>query len=275
MHSRRSTPGAAGAMSGPGKTLAVTMSISVALMLFPATARADGTTYTVEPFDFDGVHGTTFSVTQTQLGGALCPCVKVPYPADGLHNDAGVAAIANAPLRSGDTVVGFSLGSQVISLYLAQHQPPPGVRFILLGDTFARNDQLVAQHQGIPADIANNVTLVAREYDGWSDFPTETASPGYQLAMRNAQAGAATIHNYVTARIDDPANVVTTRGNITAVLIPTQRLPLNNWQRSVGRGAEADQLDEQQRPLIDSAYSRPAPTPAQLAAATSEQAGSQ
>ena len=86
----------------------------------------------------------TVSVTQTELGGTLCPCVKVPYPADGLHNAEGVTALANTPLHSGDTVLGFSLGSQVISLYLAQHTPPPGVRFVLLGDTFARNDQLVA-----------------------------------------------------------------------------------------------------------------------------------
>jgi pimeloyl-ACP methyl ester carboxylesterase len=247
-------------MSGLGKGLTVMASVIVALMMNPAVANADAVTYTVEPFDLDGVGGITFSVTQTQLGGALCPCVKVPYPADGLHNDAGVAALANAPLQSGDTVLGFSLGSQVISAYLAQHTPPPGVRFVLLGDTFARNDQFVAAGQGIPADIANKVILVARQYDGWSDSPT-TASPNYGLAMQNAQAGAATIHDYVNARLDDPANVVTTRGNITSVLIPTQHLPLNNG------------LDAQQRPLIDSAYDRPGPTPDQLAASTGEQVG--
>jgi hypothetical protein len=247
-------------MSGLGKGLTVMASVIVALMMNPAVANADAVTYTVEPFDLDGVGGITFSVTQTQLGGALCPCVKVPYPADGLHNDAGVAALANAPLQSGDTVLGFSLGSQVISAYLAQHTPPPGVRFVLLGDTFARNDQFVAAGQGIPADIANKVILVARQYDGWSDSPT-TASPNYGLAMQNAQAGAATIHDYVNARLDDPANVVTTRGNITWVLIPTQHLPLNNG------------LDAQQRPLIDSAYDRPGPTPDQLAASTGEQVG--
>jgi hypothetical protein len=258
-------------MSGLGKGLTAMASIIVALMMSLAVANADTVTYTVEPFDFDGV-GTTMAVTQTQLGGALCPCVKVPYPADGLHNDAGVAALANAPLHSGDTVLGFSLGSQVISLYLAQHAPPPGVRFVLLGDTFARNDQLVAVRQGIPADIANKVILVARQYDGWSDSPTNTASPNYQLAIQNAQAGAATIHDYVNAHIDDPANVVTTRGNITSVLIPTQRLPLNNWRGLSGPSAEADHLDAQQRPLIDSAYNRPGPTPDQLAASSGEQA---
>lgn len=257
-------------MSGFGKAMTVMVGIAVVLMMNPGVAEADSVTYTVEPFDFDGIGGVTFSVTQKQVGGRLCPCVKVPYPADGLHNDAGVAAIANTPLQSGDTVVGFSLGSQVISAYLAQHTPPPGVRFVLLGDTFAENDKFVATGQGIPPDIANKVMLVARQYDGWSDSPTNTGSPNYGLAMQNAQAGAATIHDYVNARLDDPANVVTTRGNITSILIPTQRLPLNNmWGNS--SSADSDGLDAQQRPLIDSAYDRPGPTPQQLAESTSQQ----
>jgi hypothetical protein len=235
-------------------------------------AHAAGVTYTVEPFDFDGANGITMSVTQTELGGALCPCVKVPYPADGMHNDQGVTALAATPFHAGDTVLGFSLGSQVISLYLAQHTPPPGVRFVLLGDTFARNDQLVSQGQGVPANIANQVILVARQYDGWSDSPTNTSSPNYQLALQNSQLGAAYIHNYVNARLDDPSNVRTTRGNITAILIPTQHLPLNDQKRRQGQTAQADELDAQQRPLVDSAYDRPSPTPAQLAASTGQQA---
>ena len=260
-------------MSGLGKGLTVMASIMVALMMNPAVANADAVTYTVEPFDLDGVAGITFSVTQNQLGGALCPCVKVPYPADGLHNDVGVAALANAPLQSGDTVLGFSLGSQVISAYLAQHTPPPGVRFVLLGDTFARNDDLVAIGQGVPADIANEVLLVARQYDGWSDFPTNKASPNYGLALQNAQAGAVTIHDYVNVRLDDPANVVTTRGNITSILIPTQHLPLNNRRKNMPIAEADDRLDAEQRPLIDSAYDRPGPTPDQLAASTGQQVG--
>jgi PE-PPE domain len=258
-------------MSGLGKALSVMASVIVALSMNPPLTRAAGVTYTVEPFDYDGVRGMTMSVTKTELGGTLCPCVKIAYPADGMHNDQGAAAIAAAPLHSGDTVLGFSLGSQVISLYLAQHTPPPGVRFVLLGDTFARNDQLVSEGQGIPANIANQVILMARQYDGWSDYPTVTDSPNYQLALQNSEAGAAYIHNYVNARLDNPANVVTTRGNMTAILIPTQHLPVNVPKRWQLQTAQADQLDSEQRPLIDSAYSRPGPTPAQLSASGSEQ----
>jgi hypothetical protein len=251
--------------------LAVTALVLVVAGVNP-TAHADGPiTYTVEPFDFDGVWGITHTVTQAQLGGTQCPCVKVPYPADGRHNQQGADAIARAPLKAGDTVMGFSLGAQVVSLYLAQHQPPPAVRFVLVGDTFARNDALNATGEGVPLDIANQVVFVANQYDGWSDSPTEIFSPNYKLAMQNSVAGGSYIHNYVNARLDDPANVVTKKGNITAILVPTQKLPLNRRLREKGNDAEADQLDAQQRPLIDSAYTRPGPTAEQLAAATAEQ----
>ena len=254
--------------------IAVALGVVLAAALNPAAAQAQGTTWTVEPFDLDGVGPVQFSVTQEQLGGSLCPCTKIPYLADALHNDQGADAIANTPLKAGDTVLGFSLGSQVISLYLARHTPPPGVRFILLGDTFARNDQLLAKGQGIPYDIPNDVTLVARQYDGWSDFPTNRSSPNFDLAMQNANIGKRTIHNYRTARLDDPANVVTKRGNITAILIPTQHLPINNPRKGMPSAQADDRLDRDQRPLIDSAYDRPSPTPEQLAAATGQQVGS-
>lgn len=84
--------------------------------------------------------------------------------------------------------------------------------------------------------------------------------------------GAAMIHDYVNARLNNSANVVTTRGNITALLVPTQHLPLNDMQRLFGPSPMADALDTKERPVVDSAYSRPGPTAAQLAASTSEQA---
>jgi PE-PPE domain-containing protein len=259
-------------MGGLVKRLTVIASVSAAVMTNVAVAHAAGTTYTLEPFDYDDVGFTTMNVTQQQLGGTLCPCVKIHYPADGLHNAAGVAAIAKTPLKAGDTVMGFSLGSQVIALYLAKNIPPPGVRFVMLGDTPTHNSQMVFLGQGVPANVPDQVILVARQYDGWTDYPMVSTSPNFSLAWRNSQMGAAMIHDYVNARLDNPANVVTTQGNITAILIPTQHLPLNNWQRLFGPSPTADALDAKQRPLVDSAYSRPGPTAEQLAASTSEQA---
>jgi PE-PPE domain len=259
-------------MSGLGKRLTVIASISVAVISNVAVSHAAGTTYTLEPFDYDDVGRTTMNITQQQLGGTLCPCVKIPYPADGLHNAQGVAAIAKTPLQAGDTVMGFSLGAQVVALYLAQNTPPPGVRFVMLGDTPTHNSQMVALGQGVPANIGNQVILMARQYDGWSDYPMVTSSPNFSLSWRNSEMGAAMIHDYVNARLDNPATVMTQQGNITAYLIPTQHLPLNDLQRLFGPSPTADALDTKERPLVDSAYSRPGPTAAQLAASTSEQA---
>ena len=86
-------------MSGLCKRLTVIASVTVAVMTNVSVARAAGTTYTLEPFDYDDVGFTTMSITQQQLGGTLCPCVKIHYPADGLHNAAGVAAVVAYRLR--------------------------------------------------------------------------------------------------------------------------------------------------------------------------------
>jgi hypothetical protein len=244
-----------------------------------SSGHSDGSiTYTVEPFDLDGTPGITYTVTQMQLHGSMCPCMKIPYISDDLHNQQGADAIwevvQNGIIKSGDNLMGFSLGTQVISLFLSQHTLPPGVRVILLGDTFARNDRLVAVGQGVPADIANPVVIVVNEYDGWSDLPTNASAPGYNMAVVNATAGEARLHNYINASLDNPASVVNVRGNITAITIPTQHLPQNDGLRDQGMNAMADQLDAQQRPQIDGAYDPEiVPTAEQLAAATDEQVG--
>lgn len=247
------------------RSFALSIVLLVAMLTAPPAHADEPTTYTVEPFDFDGVFGITMSVTQLQFGGRYCPCVKIPYPADGWHNQQGADTIAKVPFKAGDTLMGFSLGVQVISLFLAQHTLPPGVKVLLAGDTFARNQELVSKGQGIPWDIANPVTMVVNEYDGWSDAPTRRGSPNFGLSNMNAVAGTQRLHYYANAVVDDPANTVTRRGNITAVLIPTVNLPNNAWMRGWADGW-ADSLDAQQRTAIDEAYDRPGSTPAQRSA---------
>lgn len=246
---------------------------------------APGTTYTLEPFDMDGSMGVSMTVTQSQLGGTHCPCVKVPYVANALPGDVQKGAdniwklIQKGTIKSGDTVMGFSLGSQVIALFLSQHahEIPAGIKFLLLGMTFTRNQQLLDNPSpvlfgtaGIPWDIVNEVTFVANEFDGYSDQPDVKSAPGYSMAVQNANAGQNAVHNYIYARLEDPANVVTKRGNITAILIPNQHLPQNNWMRPWNNKG-ADSADASQRAKIEAAYSGQRPTAAQLAAATSQQ----
>jgi hypothetical protein len=250
-------------------------------MLFTASPAASAMTYTLEPTDLDGVVGVVMNVTQQQLAGTLCPCTKIPYPADGLHTAQGAAALASAPLQAGDIVLGYSGGSVVISAYLNSHTPPPGVRFVLLGDTSNPNGTFVATGLlalfggGIPLDTPDPVTIISRQYDGWADWPNNIFALGYQLAVMNAVYGANTIHNDYTeaSLLNNAANVTWTQGNITYELVPTQNLPINRGFRDIGLGWVADALDALERPLIDAAYTnRPSPTAAQLAASTSVQA---
>ena len=65
-------------MSSFVKRFTVISTVTVAVMTNAAVAHAGGTTYTLEPFDYDDVGSTTMNITQQQLGGTLCPCVKVP-----------------------------------------------------------------------------------------------------------------------------------------------------------------------------------------------------
>jgi hypothetical protein len=214
--------------------------------------------------------------------------MKIPYPADGFHNQQGADAInkVSSQFKPGDTLMGFSLGVQVISLFLAQHTAsdgtttlPPGVRILLAGDTFNRNQVLIntvdsthpGKGEGIPWNILTPVTMVVNEFDGWSDAPDLTNSPNYNTANQNAVAGTQHLHYYANADLNNPANVVTVRGNITAILVPTQHLPLNMWMRGMGMDNQVDTLDAQQHPLISTAYSRPGSSVAQQAAAAAEQ----
>lgn len=229
-------------------------------------------TFTLEPLSFDGVLDIWYSeCTRQQLRGALAPYVKVPYQATGLGGDvrAGAETIAEwierGSIHEGDTVEGFSLGTQTVMYYLSQYRPPPGIKFVLVGCTFTRNQELLDYGSwfwgtgGVPWNIDNQVTMIAREFDGYSDKPDVEDAEGYDLANRIARDGRWTQHDYISVEpvVASRAHVVDVRGNITAVLVPTQWLP--------------HYASEDDREAINAAYSGPRPSAAQRAAATEEQ----
>jgi hypothetical protein len=254
----------------------ITAMILLIELISPARAAAIGpTTYTVEPFDFDGVAGITMTVTQLQFGGRYCrPCVKIPYPADGTpaHNQLAADNIGKVKFQPGDMLLGFSLGAQNISLAMSQGKVPGFVNVVLAGDTFARNDAFNAHTPpvGIPANTPNSVLMVVNEFDGYSDLPTIPSAPGYGLAWLTAGFGTQILHYYRNANPDDLANVVTKKGNIKAVLVPTLHLPQNAYLRAVGM-APSQAIEDAQHIQINTAYARAGSTPAQRAAATSQQ----
>jgi hypothetical protein len=230
--------------------------------IIASAPQATATTYTLEPLDYDGVLGVTMNLTQEQLGGTLCPCVKIAYPADSFHNQRGVDQIVATPLQAGDTILAFSNGTSVATLYLEQNTPPLGVKFILLGsDVAGPNGRLIVQGitawgGPVPADVSVPVNIVTKEYEGWGDFPDVKSAPGYRLAVRNVNVGVKQLHDYRDVDLNDPANIVTVNGNITTTLIPTPTLPINNWLRRIGMSERADQRDARMRPIIDAAYTR-------------------
>lgn len=58
-----------------------------------------------------------------------------------------------------------------------------------------------------------------------------------------------------------PDNVVTHKGNTTTILVPTQNLPLLQPLRDLGLNDLADKLNAPLKRIVDSAYTRPGPTP--------------
>lgn len=227
-------------------------------------------TWTLEPYCFDGAFGIYWSsYTQKQLGGSMAPFTKIKYPASALPwdcqkgADEGWRLIQNGSIKDGDTIMGFSLGSQVAALLASQRKIPAGIKLLLCGMTFWRNQEFLDKGNaamfgtgGIPWDIENEVTFVARQGDGFSDQPDIKGAKGFSLAQKMCTAGQDVLHHYETARLDHPANVVTKRGNITAILVPTITLP---------------SVKESDRPSIDGAFSRPSPDATHLSCAADVQ----
>jgi pimeloyl-ACP methyl ester carboxylesterase len=179
------------------------------------------------------------------------------------------AAIATPP-----TVVGHSMGGEVIYAYLRDNPDASGT-FISLGnpERLYGGQQANQTGLGLPADLTATVIDVARQYDGWADAPTDTSN---FLAVLNAVMGGFLVHPFYNVDIYDPSNVTWQEGSVTYVLVPTATLPLLmplQWF-----GIDTTALDAQLRPQIEAAYTRPVPvpdpTPAADAPATQPQTAS-
>ncbi len=219
-------------------------------------------------------------IMESELQGSLCKggCTPVPYRAVIGPNSVtnGVALLDDAiktPSPDGATVVfGYSLGAEVAQVWLAEHGSDAGnpsqgdLEFVLIGNPYRKYGGAFTQaarlFNVLPADpdtdVAYHVTDIARQYDGFADFPDKVGSPGYLLAVANAAVGTTVIHSfYQDVDPDDPNNVTWQDGNTTYVLVPTESLPLVTPLRNLGLTNMADSLDEKLRPIIESAYSRP------------------
>lgn len=112
----------------------------------------------------------------------------------------GVSNLAAAQPAPGDIIFGFSQGAAVASRYKADHT---GNTYILVANPNRPNGGILERFEGLHIpflDVTFNgatpntgdATIdVARQYDGWSDFPTYLWNP---LAVANAVAGMALVH---------------------------------------------------------------------------------
>jgi hypothetical protein len=152
------------------------------------------------------------------------------------------------------TVFCYSMGCMSAYTWISQHINDPNspsrdqVSFTVIGNP-ARNDGGID-----PIDITGtqySVTDIGRQYELWTDFPNNPSSPYYLLAVANALVGATSLHDYTQVDPNDPM-VVWQSGNITYKLLPTDYVPLSGGDPT---------LDNQLRPLIESAYARTVPIP--------------
>ena len=179
-------------------------------------------------------------------------------------------------------VFGHSLGAVVGSYWLANYAEdttvePDDLSFVFIGNSVHKYGGALGPESGdewqnwfgegvtAPDDTPYTVTDIARQYDGWADWPTN-ALLNFD-AQFNAEAGQNLVHpNYgaVNPSPTAPGNVSYTPevsgspGNITYIYSQTVPVPILGTQWI----APIQQLDQLIRPTIEEGYARPVEIPA-------------
>lgn len=190
----------------------------------------------------------------------------------------GIVALEQQRPGAGDTVVGFSQGAVVASSYKRDH-PDVAVDYVLIENPGRPNGGVMQRFNGLhipllditfsgatpvrdPAAPDGGVTVdIARQYDGWADFP---AYPLNLLATANAVLGIAYLHGDTqdldassVADIDknDPM-YYQQHGDTTYYLIPTERLPLLMPFTGLVSEPVLDAVDAPLRRVVEFGYDR-------------------
>jgi hypothetical protein len=224
----------------------------------------------------------------TMLQGAVTngnTNIQVPYDNMGLFVNTVQqgASMLNAFLTAGTgqmVVFGHSLGAVVSSYWLANYVDgplgttsiePADLSFVFIGNSVHKYGGALGPEGGAewanwfgtgvtaPDNTPYTVTDVVRQYDGWADWPTGTFNVDADF---NALAGQNSVHpNYQNVSISPTASgnvsytptVGGSPGNVTYIYSMTEPVPLlgSQWVAPIAT------LDEELRPTIESAYSRP------------------
>lgn len=232
------------------------------------------------------------------LGGSVTDgqtVVRVAYDARGAAdaNLADGAAKFDTLLHSTPGLkigYGYDLGAAALTYWLANTGPGSDIpdsdlAFVLLGNPARKYGGILnnlnisgfpqtfwerllwgpwtASPVETPSDTPYTVLDLAREYDGFCDFPDVTAAAGYTVAAENARWGAVDLHShgYDTVSSSDLDNYGFVEGNVTYMLAPTMPAPYlkRHWYEYFRVAQE--QADKAIRPKIDASYSWGRTTP--------------
>jgi hypothetical protein len=166
-----------------------------------------------------------------------------------------------------------SVGKQFLTLLADSGAWLPSISFVLMGNPirpngglFSRQDNLGlvswASINSTPTNTPFPTVDIARQYDFFADFPTDS---GNLLAVANALLGGAANHDYGPVSLDpssanyDPNTVVQRYGDTTYYLIPAKQLPLLTPLRAAGMDVLADIIEPTLRVLVELGYDRTAP----------------
>ena len=162
---------------------------------------------------------------------------------------------------------GHSMGGEMLEAWLRNKGPrsdvdPASVKFHISGSPENRMGGVChirprkhpAAYGGlsVPEDTPYDVTYIIRQYDYYADHPRDLEN---KLAVENVDTGH--IHSeYSKCRLDDDANEVHIRGNITYIFCPTSIMPLAKKWRFFGITSLQRREDAKLRPIVVYAYDR-------------------
>lgn len=194
--------------------------------------------------------------------------------------------VSNLDARNpdGNVVFGLSQGAVVVSRYKAEHPGGTGNTFVLVENPSRPNGGVMARFAGLHIPILDvdfsgatpdngDPTIdVARQYDGWADFPTH---PLNLLATANAVLGMIYVHgstqteitaaDIAAAKASGDSMYYQEHGTTTYYLVRTPRLPLLMPLSGILPESLLNAWDAGLRPIVEQGYDRTdysQPTPA-------------